>query len=233
MTTQVIEKNLHTLKKLIADYEQTYHREKNSVGLLAASKGQPIANIKAALLAGQSTFGENYLQEALKKMEALSDLSISQAIEWHFIGTIQHNKTRKIAEHFSWVQSVATMKTAKRLNDHRPLHLPPLNICIEVNVNDEETKSGAMMDEVIPLAHYCLTLPQLQLRGLMAIPAAHQNRMEQRQGFHKLYALWQSLRHLGFSLDTLSMGMSDDMEAAIAEGSTLVRIGTALFGGRD
>lgn len=178
--------------------------------------------------AGQNCFGENYLQEALPKMIALSNKSI----EWHFIGSIQSNKTRNIAGHFAWVHSVDDMKIARRLNDQRPRHLPPLNICIEINVSHEATKSGIDFDKALALAQYCLTLPRLKLRGLMTIPAPMKNFNEQRNEFHKLFLLYQSLRGKGFTLDTLSMGMSGDFEAAIAEGSTLVRIGAGIFGER-
>lgn len=226
MTT--IEKKLAEVKNLIADYEQKFNRPSGSVRLLAASKGQSIEKIRDAFLAGQRMFGENYLQEALKKITALSD----QAIEWHFIGPIQSNKTRKIAENFAWVHSVTNDKIAKRLNDQRPPHLPPINICIEVNISNEESKTGIKADEILPLAKYCQSLPQLKLRGLMTIPAEHKNFLEQRNEFHKLFLIWKLLHNEGLELDTLSMGMSGDIEAAIAEGSTLVRIGTAIFGQR-
>jgi hypothetical protein len=181
----------------------------------------------AAYSAGQSSFGENYLQEALLKMDKLpSD------IEWHFIGAIQRNKTKKIAEHFDWVQSVDSTIIAQRLNDQRPLHLSPLNICIEVNVNHENTKIGVLSENVFSLATYCMNLPRLRLRGLMTIPFPQLHFSQQRQSFQQLHILYQSLLQKGLPLDTLSMGMSDDFEAAIAYGSTMVRIGTALFGER-
>lgn len=219
--------NIQKIKKLIADYEQKYHRQNGSVQLLASSKGQSIEKMTDAYNAGQRSFGENYLQEALEKIAILPP-----DIEWHFIGTLQSNKTRKIAEHFAWVQSIGDMHIAKRLNDQRPIHLPPLNICIEVNISHEETKSGVIINEVLPLATYCLTLPRLKVRGLMTIPAHQHHFDEQRQSFHQLYILFQSLRQQNIPLDTLSMGMSEDFEAAIAEGSTMVRIGRAVFGER-
>jgi uncharacterized pyridoxal phosphate-containing UPF0001 family protein len=151
-------------------------------------------------------------------------------IQWHFIGPIQSNKTRKIAERFSWVHSVDSMKIAKRLSEQRPAHLPPLNICIQVNISNEASKSGVSIEETPALAEYCQSLPQLKLRGLMAIPAAQQPFELQRKEYHKLYSLWSELRNSGISLDTLSMGMSDDFEAAIAEGATIIRLGSALFG---
>jgi pyridoxal phosphate enzyme (YggS family) len=228
-----IEHNLLKIKKLIADYEKKYQREAGSVKLLAASKQQSIEKIISAYHAGQFCFGENYVQEALAKMLFFSNQSNEfKEIEWHFIGPIQSNKTRKIAENFAWVHSVDSFKIAKRLNDQRPVHFPPLNICIEVNVSHEESKSGVKISEVIPLIVHCQTLPRLKLRGLMAIPAAFSQFVDQRNEFRKLHLLWDSLCKEGINLDTLSMGMSGDFEAAIAEGSTLVRIGTAIFGPR-
>jgi pyridoxal phosphate enzyme (YggS family) len=229
IATIMIKNNLATLKKLISEYEEKYHRKTDSVRLLAVSKGQTIEKMTEAFEAGQLCFGENYLQEALEKMAGLSD----KAIEWHFIGPIQSNKTRKIAEHFSWVHSVDSLKIAKRLNDQRPSHLPPLNICIEVNVSEESTKSGVLPDDVISLAHDCLALPQLKLRGLMAIPAILENFADQRREYHKLFSIWTMLYESGIPLDTLSMGMSNDFEAAIAEGSTIIRVGRGLFGDRS
>jgi PLP dependent protein len=226
---RTIENNIVAIKSLIAGHERKFGRAPGSVRLLAVSKEQSEEKISAAYHAGQHCFGENYLQEALLKMSALSD----KQIEWHFIGPIQSNKTRKIAENFAWAHSVADMKIAKRLNDQRPPQLPKLNICIEVNVSAEATKSGVKVEDVFQLASYCQTLPQLQLRGLMALPKAHDNFIDQRKEFHKLYTLWHSLDVKGIKLDTLSMGMSGDFEAAIAEGSTMVRIGTAIFGKRD
>lgn len=223
-----IEKNLQMLKTLITDCEKKYGRELGSVSLLAASKGQSSDKIKVAYAAGQRQFGENYLQEALKKMSVLAPLPI----EWHFIGQVQSNKTKKIAEHFTWVHSVTNEKMAQRLNNQRPPHLPPINICLEINISHEETKSGIKADELLPLANYCLTLPNIKLRGLMAIPAEHKNFIEQRKEFHKLFSIWQTLRDEGVPLDTLSMGMSGDFAAAIAEGSTIIRVGTAIFGER-
>lgn len=222
-----IEENLAHIKHLISDYEKKYGRESGSVQLLAASKKQPLAKLQAARDAGQLVFGESYVQEALAKMEVLTD------IEWHFIGPIQRNKTRKIAEHFNWVQSVDNATIALRLNDQRPPHLPPLNICIEVNVNNEANKSGVSLVDTEAFIRYCLTLPQLNVRGLMAIPKDEQNFSNQRHNFHILANKFNELKTKGFSLDTLSMGMSADFEAAIAEGSTMVRIGSAIFGQRD
>lgn len=219
---------LLSVKKLIADAEKKYGRVSGSVQLLAASKGQSVDSIAEVYQQGQRCFGENYLQEALTKITALPDTSI----EWHFIGPIQSNKTRKIAEHFAWVQSVDDVIIAKRLHEQRPAHLPPLNICIQVNSSSETSKSGVSIQNVAALMNECLALPRLKLRGLMAIPAPEIEFAKQRQQFQTLFTLWQSLRDQGYELDTLSMGMSADFEAAIAEGSTLVRIGTAIFGER-
>jgi pyridoxal phosphate enzyme (YggS family) len=223
-----ITSQLQAVKKLIADAEHRYQREPGSVFLLAVSKKQPIEKMREVFAAGQIAFGESYLQEALLKMAA--DPSLAAQIEWHFIGPIQSNKTRKIAQHFVWVHSVDSLKIAKRLNEQRPPTLPPLNICIEVNISGEQNKSGVAPADLLALATYCQTLPRLRLRGLMTIPAATPQLAAQRQAFQQLHTLWQSLRAQNFELDTLSMGMSEDFEAAIAEGSTCVRIGSAIFG---
>lgn len=224
-----IKNNLVLLNSHVADFEKKYHRQPGSVKILAASKSQSIEKILDAYQAGQRIFGENYLQEALAKMAMLAD----KHIEWHFIGPIQSNKTRKIAENFTWVHSVDSIKIAKRLNDQRPANLPALNICIEVNVSAEESKSGVKVDEVTSLIDCCQSLPRLALRGFMTIPAPFHQFEDQRREFHKLFFLWNTLRQKGMALDMLSMGMSDDFEAAIAEGSTMIRIGTAIFGKRS
>jgi len=224
--------NLAHIKQSIRDSERKFGLKSDSVKLLAASKGQPVEKILAAINAGQSIFGESYLQEALLKMAAVAELAATKPLEWHFIGPIQSNKTRKIAEHFSWVQSVASMKIADRLNEQRPAHLPPLNICIEVNVDAEATKSGVSLAEAPALVGYCSALPRLSVRGLMAIPKIQTDFAAQRREFHKLFVLCKELRDKGYGLDTLSMGMTEDFIAAIAEGSTMVRIGTGIFGAR-
>ncbi len=203
-------------------------RTQNSVQLLAVSKTQPAASIRAAWLAGQRAFGENYLQEALDKMAALSDLPL----EWHFIGPVQSNKTRPIAEHFDWVHGVDRLKIAQRLNDARPPGQPPLNICIEVNLSGESSKGGIPPAQAYPLAQAVMALPNLHLRGLMAIPAVSDDVALQRRQFRMLHDLFDELRSRGLPLDTLSMGMSGDFAAAIAEGATIVRIGSAIFGPR-
>ena len=226
-----IAENLIDIKKTITDLEQKYGREKNSVHLLLVSKSQSLEKIEEAIHVGQHCFGENYLQEALSKINAFH--ATAPTLEWHFIGPIQSNKTRKIAENFAWVHSVDNMKIAKRLNDQRPAQQPPLNVCIEVNVSHEPSKSGVYIDDMMPLLTYCLSLPRLQLRGLMTLPAPKTNLLAQREAFHKLFISWQQLREQGFKLDTLSMGTSGDFEAAIAEGATLIRLGTAIFDQRS
>lgn len=221
--------NLANIKREITATAVQYHRDPSKIALLAVSKQQPIEKIIAAYEAGQRKFGENFLQEALKKITFLSDYDI----EWHFIGNIQANKTRKIAENFTWVQSVSRMKIAERLNAQRPNGLPPLNICIEVNVSEESTKSGILPHQVISLAAIIDKMENLQLRGLMAIPMATSDQAQQKLLFKKVYDLQQELIHRGYKLDTLSLGMSQDFKMAIAQGSTMVRIGSALFGQRE
>ncbi len=220
---------LAAIRESIASYEIKYERDRGSVSLLAASKKQSAAKIREAYAAGQRAFGENYLQEALQKMTELADLDI----EWHFIGPIQSNKTKKIAEHFHWVQSVDSLKIAQRLNDQRPDHLPPLKICLEINISGEASKSGIAPNEAAALAAACRTLPRINFRGLINIPAPAASFEAARQQFHVMQQLILQLNEDGYPLDTLSMGMSDDYEAAIAEGATLVRIGTAIFGKRS
>ncbi len=204
-------------------------RDPQTVQLIAVSKTQPAAAIAAAYASGQRRFGENYLQEALEKQIALQHLS---ELEWHFIGPIQSNKTRPIAEHFSWVHSVDRLKIAQRLNEQRPVHLPPLNICVQVNIDDETTKSGVSLAELPALIAAFAPLVRLKLRGLMAIPAATDDPAQQRKAFAKLRSALQVLNLQGFGMDTLSMGMSGDLESAIAEGATFVRVGTDIFGAR-
>lgn len=191
------------------------------VALLAVSKQQSVANILALYQQGQRAFGENYCQEALSKMDALK----TYPLEWHFIGHCQRNKTKKIAENFDWVQSVDSPLIAKRLNEARPAHLPPLNICIELNMDDETSKAGIPLSALHSLADICLRLPRLRLRGLMCIP----KKTQAIQAFKACKAAFDALHRQGIPVDTLSMGMSADFETAIQAGSTMVRIGTALF----
>ena len=201
-------------------------RDVTSVHLLAVSKTKPAAALRDAYAAGLRDFGENYLQEARAKQVELADLPLC----WHFIGPIQSNKTRDIAEHFAWVHSVDRLKIAQRLSEQRPDGLPPLNICIQVNVSGEASKSGCAPADLPALAHAISALPRLKLRGLMAIPEPTDERAEQDAAFAKVRELQEGLN---MGLDTLSMGMSHDLESAIAQGATWVRIGTALFGARD
>ncbi len=208
--------------------ERRFQRPPGSVELLAVSKTQPAAAIAAAAAAGQIRFGENYLQEACDKMTELAVLDL----EWHFIGPVQANKTRLIAERFAWVHSVDRLKIAERLNAQRPDDLPSLNVCLQVNISGEPSKHGLDASELSATACAVAKLPRLRLRGLMAIPAPATEFAAQREPLARLRRLWEELIAEGLTLDTLSMGMSDDLEAAIAEGSTLVRIGTAIFGSR-
>ncbi|CAM5549093.1 YggS family pyridoxal phosphate-dependent enzyme [Pseudomonas fragi] len=202
------------------------HRDVTSIHLLAVSKTKPAAALREAHAAGVRDFGENYLQEARAKQIELADLPLC----WHFIGPIQSNKTRDIAEHFAWVHSVDRLKIAQRLSEQRPADLPPLNICIQVNVSGEASKSGCTPADLPALAAAISALPRLKLRGLMAIPEPTEDRAEQDAAFAQVRTLQE---RLNMGLDTLSMGMSHDLESAIAQGATWVRIGTALFGARD
>jgi PLP dependent protein len=199
-----------------------------TVTLIAVSKMQSIDLIEQSIAAGQRVFGENYVQEAVEKIKALQH----HALEWHFIGPIQSNKTKPLAENFDWVQSVDRLKIAERLNEARPADKAPLNICLQVNVSGEASKSGVAPSEVAALAREVARLPRLYLRGLMAIPEALHDETEQRKAFRELKILFEQLKQQGYPLDTLSMGMSADFKAAIAEGATHVRIGTAVFGER-
>lgn len=219
---------LHAVLGRIRAAEQRFQRPPGAVRLLAVGKTQPAVAIAALAAAGQRDFGENYFQEALDKMTELATLEL----EWHFIGPMQANKTRGIAEHFAWVHSVDRLKIAERLSAQRPDHLPPLNVCLQVNIDREPTKHGLDEAELAEVAHAVATLPRLRLRGLMAIPAPAAEFAAQRRPFARLRKLRERLADAGLVLDTLSAGMSDDLEAAIAEGATLVRIGTALFGSR-
>ena len=221
-----IAENIAKVGERIREAAQASGRDLNSIGLLAVSKTKPSAAVREAFAAGLRDFGENYLQEALEKQVELSDLPLI----WHFIGPIQSNKTKPIAEHFAWVHSVDRLKVAQRLSEQRPVSLPPLNICLQVNVSLESSKSGCAPDELTALALAVSQLPNLCLRGLMAIPEPTDDVAAQRAAFARLRELRDGLP---MPLDTLSMGMSHDLDAAIAEGATWVRIGTALFGARD
>ncbi|WP_085587719.1 MULTISPECIES: YggS family pyridoxal phosphate-dependent enzyme [unclassified Pseudomonas] len=218
--------NLSAISARIASAAQAAGREPASVQLLAVSKTKPASAIREIHAAGVCDFGENYLQEALTKQQALGDLPLI----WHFIGPIQSNKTKAIAEHFDWVHSVDRLKIAQRLSEQRPAGLAPLNICLQVNVSGEDSKSGCAPADLPALAKAVAALPNLRLRGLMAIPEPTDDRAAQEAAFATLRQLQEGL---DLGLDTLSMGMSHDLEAAIAQGATWVRIGTALFGARD
>ena len=220
---------LQAVRQAVSAAATAAGRAPDSVSLLAVSKTFPAAAVREAAAAGQRAFGENYLQEALDKMAALPDLPL----EWHFIGPIQSNKTRPIAEHFAWVHGVDRLKVAERLSAQRPAELPPLNICLQVNVSGEASKSGVAPEEVEALALQVGQLPNLRLRGLMAIPAPADDVAAQRRPFALMRELFERLNAQGLRLDTLSMGMSHDFPAAIAEGATIVRIGTAIFGARS
>ena len=218
--------NIGLVSQRIRAAAQAVQRDESSVHLLAVSKTKPAQAVREAYAAGMRDFGENYLQEALGKQTELTDLPLS----WHFIGPIQSNKTRAIAENFAWVHSVDRLKIAQRLSEQRPADLPPLNICIQVNVSGEASKSGCTPADLPALAEAIQALPRLKLRGLMAIPEPTDDRAQQDAAFAAVRDLQVSL---DLGLDTLSMGMSHDLESAIAQGATWVRIGTALFGARD
>jgi pyridoxal phosphate enzyme (YggS family) len=220
----------HNLKQIhtqIRAAEQTYQRVENSVQLLAVSKTKPASSIVSAYQAGQRHFGENYVQEALNKQLELRAFDIT----WHFIGAIQSNKTKVLATHFDWIHCVDSLKIAQRLSSQRPDFLQPLNICVQVNISDESSKSGVTLDELADLVAQISELPNLKLRGVMAIPAPQSDFALQREPYRKLVAAVNTLKNE--NLTTFSFGMSDDLEAAIAEDSTLIRIGTALFGARN
>ncbi len=227
MTSEVAP-NLARLRHRIADAAQAANRPADDITLVAVSKTQPLEKIREAAAAGQTHFGENYLQEALDKIQALDEHNLT----WHFIGPLQSNKTRDIAAYFDWVHSVDRLKIARRLSDQRPDDLPPLNLCLQVNISNEPSKSGVSVQACADLATEIAKLPRLRLRGLMAIPAWSESEAEQRKPFAQLRQLHAELCASGLELDTLSMGMSDDLEAAILEGASIIRIGTAIFGSR-
>ena len=229
VSQNTIAQNIKSIKSQIHDAEKKYARLLGSVQLLAVSKTRPKEDIYAAFTENQQHFGESYLQDALSKIEDVSEPSI----EWHFIGPIQSNKTRQIAENFHWVHTIDRLKIAQRLSEQRNSTQKPLNVCIQVNVSGEESKSGVTPEETLSLAKQVSDLPNIQLRGLMTIPASSDDFEQQRKPFRLLRELKDEVQSQGIELDTLSMGMSNDMEAAIAEGSTMVRIGTAIFGARN
>lgn len=227
MTT--IASNLQAVRDAIAAAATGAGRQANEISLLAVSKTFAPDALREAYLAGQTLFAESYAQEALDKIAVLRDIPI----EWHYIGPIQSNKTRAIAENFTWIHSVDRLKIAERLSEQRPAQLPELQVCLQVNISMEASKGGVAPDEAGALAHAIAKLPRLKLRGLMTVPAPSDDVAEQRQSFAQLRKLRDQLNRQGLQLDTLSMGMSHDFVAAIAEGATIVRIGTAIFGDRN
>jgi pyridoxal phosphate enzyme (YggS family) len=227
MTT--ISANLQAVLARITAAATVCGRPPGAIRLLAVSKTWPAALVREAVAAGQKAFGENYVQEGIDKIRELA----LPGLEWHFIGPLQSNKTRQVAETFDWVHSVDRFKTAERLSQQRPETLAPLQVCLQVNISGEDTKSGASPQDAPALAHQLALLPRIRLRGLMAIPSPAADFANQREPFGRLRRLFEQLVNEGLPLDTLSMGMSNDIEAAIAEGATLVRVGTAIFGERN
>lgn len=229
MTERPLADNITKLLERVRLSAEKSQRNTGDIRVLAVSKNHPAQDIRLAHSCGLDDFGESYLQEALPKMAELEGLELT----WHFIGPIQSNKTRPIAEHFQWVHSVDRSKVARRLNDQRPPLLPPLQVCLQVNISGETSKSGATVDELPQLVRDVMLLPRLELRGLMAIPAATKELRLQQLAFSKLRSTLVELRQLAPALDTLSMGMSGDLEAAIAQGATIIRVGSAIFGPRN
>ncbi len=228
MNTFDFSEKFTSVMRRIRNAEISSGREPGSVELVAVGKLHSAESIRKLAGLGQMAFAENFVQEAIEKQKILSDL----AVQWHFIGSIQSNKTRLISNHFSWVHSVERYKIARRLSSQRPARLDPLNICLQVNLQQEQSKSGITANEILPLLEQTVELPQLTVRGLMIVPKPAENPEDQRPVFAQLRKLLENANDQGYSLDTLSMGMTDDLEAAIAEGATHVRIGTALFGPR-
>jgi hypothetical protein len=224
---------LQAVQGQIRHFAEQASRPVDAVRLLAVSKTFSVQDVIAAADAGQCAFGENYLQEALDKQAEIATQRPDLKLEWHFIGPIQSNKTRAIASHFDWVHSIEREKIAQRLSEQRPAHLPPLQVCLQVNISGEASKSGVTPDELPRLAQAVASLPRLRLRGLMAIPEPAASLQAQRLPFARLRQLADALRAEGLNIDTLSMGMSADLQAAIMEGATIVRVGTAIFGQRD
>ncbi len=224
-----IKNRFQSIHNVIQQTKIDAQRENDPVELLAVSKTWPAEIVRVAAMSGQKQFGENYLQEALMKIEALADLDLF----WHFIGPIQSNKTKEIAHHFDWVQSIDRLKIAKRLNDQRPTDMPPLQICIQINIDDEASKSGIKTTEVMSFAEQLQQFEQLNLRGLMFIPTKTDNQEKQIETFNQAKALFDDLKTKFNHIDTLSMGMTADMQTAINAGSTMIRVGTGLFGQRN
>jgi len=228
MSPQNLPEHVHDVRRRIESAARTAGRNVDSITLLAVTKGQSANVVRAGAGAGLRDFGESYVQEALDKIAALRDLSLT----WHFIGRLQANKTRAVATDFDWVHGLERLRIAERLSEHRPFHAPPLNVCLQVNLAGEASKAGVPPAELPALAAAVSALPRLKLRGLMCLPPAEETLDRQRAWFAKLRLALESLNAAGAALDTLSMGMSGDYEAAILEGATIVRVGTALFGPR-
>jgi len=225
-----IQHNLQQLRQRIRAAATQCGRDPEEVTLLAVSKTKPASAVEEAIAAGQLAFGENYVQEGVEKIAALA---AHQEVQWHFIGPLQSNKSRLVAEHFAWCHTVDRLKIAQRLSDQRPAALPPLNVLIQVNISDENSKSGIMLEALPELAQQVAALPRLRLRGLMAIPAPESDYARQLAVCQQMADAFRQLQQHYPDVDTLSLGMSDDMDAAITAGSTMVRIGTAIFGARD
>jgi PLP dependent protein len=228
-----LQANLQRVNERITKAARAAGRDPASICLVAVSKSFDAATVAAAVHAGQHIFGENYVQEALEKIQALRTDTADPSVQWHFIGPIQSNKTRAIAENFAWVQSVDRLKIAQRLSEQRPPQASQLNVTLQVNISGEASKSGIDPAQLPALAREVAQLPRIRLRGLMAIPAPSDDPIAQREPLRRIRRLFDELRAHGHEFDTLSMGMSADLEAAIAEGSTMVRIGTAIFGERE
>ena len=228
----IISDNMQAVELAIQAAAEAANRPRSDVQLLAVSKTFPSDAVLDAMQTGQRAFGENYLQEGVDKIAAVAAAAPDAQLEWHFIGPIQSNKTRPIAENFAWVHAVDRLKIAQRLSEQRPAGMPPLNICLQVNISDEASKSGVAPEALAELAHQVVALPNLRLRGLMAIPEPESDAAKQHLPFARVRNLFEQLQAGGLQLDTLSMGMSGDLAAAVAEGATIVRIGTAIFGNR-
>ena len=229
MDVQLLSDNIAKLRQRVRRSAEKSHFGNSDILVVAVSKTRSAEDVRAAHALGFANFGENYLREAVEKIVALQDLPLV----WHFIGPIQSNKAGPIAEHFDWVQSIDREKIARRLNNLRPEHLPPLQVCLQINISGEASKSGANIDEIPVLARAILDLPRLELRGLMAIPAASSDETQQHESFSAMREALAQLKSLAPAVDTLSMGMSGDLEAAILEGANVIRVGTAIFGPRN
>ncbi|MBK5073493.1 YggS family pyridoxal phosphate-dependent enzyme [Budviciaceae bacterium CWB-B4] len=231
MTT--IQQNLEAVRHHIVEAAQQCGRSPKEVQLLAVSKTKPVEAIQEAIDAGQRLFGENYVQEGVDKIQHFNSIAESEQLEWHFIGPLQSNKSRLVAEHFHWMHTLDREKIARRLSEQRPSTMPPLNVLIQINISDEQSKSGIKLEELSELAAQIHNLPHLTLRGLMTIPAPENDPARQLAVFQKMTQAFNQLKTAYPQIDTLSMGMTDDMDNAIRAGSTMVRIGTAIFGARD